>query len=244
MKLLVDCGNTRLKWAESDGGWRTGAALHRDTEFAPLLDEHWRPLPVPRRVLVSCVADAARRVAMADWTQRHWGVSAQFNEAQARQLDVTNLYQEPSRLGADRWAALLGARGMTKAPVCIVDCGTAVTVDALSAAGEFLGGVIFPGLALLRASLTHGTAGIRDSEGERADVMARTTADAVAAGTLLGLAGAIDGLVEAHRRALGDGMQVLLTGGDAPRLAAQLHTAHSYVPDLVLRGLERVAEAS
>ena len=158
------------------------------------------------------------------------------------QLGVKNSYREPGQLGADRWAALLAARGLTSMAACVVDCGTAVTVDALSANGEFLGGMIFPGLQLLRRSLMQGTQGVKVSEGNVMDCLARSTADGVAAGTLFGLAGAVDRLIAEYRQTLGEAMQVFLTGGDAPVLASRLQTATTPVPDLVLKGLARIAE--
>jgi type III pantothenate kinase len=124
----------------------------------------------------------------------------------------------------------------------VVDCGTAVTVDALSADGEFLGGAVFPGLRLLRDSLVQGTAGIPATEGDATDCLARSTADGVAAGTLFGLAGAVERLIDEYRRTLGETTRVFLTGGDAPALAARLRAAHTPVPDLVLKGLARIAD--
>jgi len=155
---------------------------------------------------------------------------------------VRNRYRQPEQLGVDRWVALIGARGLTSSAACVVDCGTAVTVDALSAEGEFLGGAVFPGLRLLRDSLVRGTAGIPANEGDATDCLARSTADGVAAGTLFGLAGAVERLIDEYRRTLGATMRVFLTGGDAPALAARLRAAHTPVPDLVLKGLARIAD--
>ncbi len=240
MRLLVDCGNSRIKWAQSDGGWHTGAAAHRGADLIALLDEYWGPLNRPRQVVVSCVVEAARAV-IARWVEARWKLAAKFMEAQAQTLDVRNLYLEPNRLGADRWAALIAVRGLTKAPACVVDCGTAVTVDALSADGDFVGGVIFPGLELLRSSLARGTAAIGPEAGDSASCQARATADAVAAGTLFGLAGAVERLVAEQRAVLGASMEVFITGGDAPAILSHLRVPLTHVPDLVLRGLDRMA---
>ena len=107
-------------------------------------------------------------------------------QAQPEQLGVKHCYAQPETLGADRWAALIAVRGLTKTNACIVDCGTAVTVDALAANGEFRGGAIFPGLQLLRASLLRGTGGIHAAEGKSDSAFGCSTPDAVAAGTLQG----------------------------------------------------------
>lgn len=243
MHLLVDLGNTRLKWARSaPGEWQAGASTYRDRAIDAVLDEAWGGLSAPLGVvLVSVAAEEARR-ALAQWIDRRWRVPVHEVKPQAAQLGVTNGYRDPAALGADRWVALIGARGEWPATaVCVVDCGTAITVDALNAQGEFVGGVIFPGLALLRDALTSGTAGIRAGAGDDTSCLARSTADAVAAGTLYGLAGAIERVCEEFEQALGGPLKLVITGGDADRVAARLRRPVRRVPDLVLKGLARVA---
>jgi type III pantothenate kinase len=158
-------------------------------------------------------------------------------------LGVTNRYHEPATLGADRWAALIAARQQSQAAQCVVDCGTAMTVDALSAAGEFLGGVILPGISMARAALLANTQGIRVAEGDEGSCLARATGDGVAAGSVFGLAGAIERIVAEQRRALGADARVLVTGGDAPRLLPLLRGSVTHEPELVLKGLKLIAEA-
>ena len=244
MNLLIDLGNSRLKWAQQGPGlWHTDAALLDKAEIVPLLDNVWGGIVAPQKVVVCSVSDPQRLHALEQWAQTRWSVQPWIVRTQAEQLGVKNLYRQPQQLGADRWAALIGARGLTSDAVCVVDCGTAVTVDALSASGEFLGGAVFPGLRLLRESLVRGTAGIPAAAGNAADCLARSTADGVAAGTLYGLAGAVERLADEYRRALGEGMQLLLTGGDAPDLATHLRVPHTPVPDLVLKGLARIADS-
>jgi type III pantothenate kinase len=242
MNLLIDLGNTRLKWAlHAPGLWRTQAAVLED-DMPSLLDRAWHDLETPRKVVVCSVANPARRQTLEKWLQKHWSITPQIVRAQAEQLGVKNLYRQPEQLGVDRWVALIGARGLTTSAACVVDCGTAVTVDALSADGEFLGGAIFPGLRLLRDSLVQGTAGISATAGDAIDCLARSTVDGVAAGTLFGLAGAVERLIDEYRRTLGESMKVFLTGGDAPELATKLRAAHTPVPDLVLKGLASIAD--
>jgi len=243
VNLLVDLGNSRLKWALHEAGrWHTDAALLETTDMAPLLDRVWGGMSAPRQVVVCNVSEPRRLQTLEQWVRVRWSLALRVVRSQAEQLGVRNRYREPAQLGADRWAALIGARGLTPSAACVVDCGTAVTVDALSAEGEFLGGVIFPGLRLLRGSLVQGTGGIKLADGSDADCLARSTADGVAAGTLFGLAGAVERLIHEYRRTLGDSTQVLLTGGDGPQLAPRLSVAFTPVPDLVLRGLARIAD--
>lgn len=246
MNILIDLGNSRLKWARhAPGLWRSEAALlEGEDDMGLLLDREWNGIPAPQKVIVCSVSSAQRLRVLEQWALTHWSVTPRIVSTQPEQLGVINRYREPRQLGADRWAALIGARGLTSSASCVVDCGTAVTVDALTEKGEFLGGVIFPGLRLLRDSLARGTEGIKATESEVTDCLARSTADGVAAGTLYGLAGAVERLIDEYRRTLGATMKIFLTGGDAPQLAARLRVETIAVPDLVLTGLARMVEES
>jgi type III pantothenate kinase len=241
MRLLVDLGNSRLKWACSDPGWHVGStALHGD--IAGVLDDVWRALPAPNLVAMVSVAPREINETFEQWVHDRWRVAVHGAKSQAELLGVTNRYLDPSMLGADRWVALIGARAeLPNNAVCIVDCGTAVTIDALTAEGEFVGGVIFPGLGLLRKALTTGTAHVRAADGDELSCLARSTGDAVAAGTLYGLTGAIERVCYEFEEALTQTMKLIITGGDADRIAGRLTRPARRVPDLVLRGLDRIA---
>jgi len=244
MNLLIDLGNTRLKWALSaPDRWLSGAATHRDMDVDALLDGIWGEIDTPARMVMASVAYEDARRAVESWTQRRWGRMPYRLCAQREYLGVKNTYRDPVTLGADRWAALLGARGVTARACAIVDCGTAVTVDTLSHEGVFCGGVIFPGLHVQRQSLGAATAGVGVGVGEAAGCLALTTADGVAAGTLFGLAGAIERCVQEQARALGEALELFLTGGDAAMLAPLIAHRATHVPELVLKGLARVAES-
>lgn len=230
-------------WPAGEPGlWRSGVFGLAEGDLPALLERNWRELPELQQAVVCCVAGEATLAAIDRWLRTQRGVAPVVFRSAARTLDIVNRYREPASLGADRWASLLGARGLTTEPVCVVDCGTAVTIDALSAAGEFLGGVIFPGLKLLRASLAVGTDAVRPPPGGEASCLGRSTADAVAGGTLFGLAGAIERVVHEQQAYLGADARVLLTGGDAPLLAARITHRLWHVPDLVLQGLARFAQ--
>ncbi len=263
MNLLVDLGNTRLKWMLIDPGWllidpgwaeaqkrnlHTGGALLHGAPLARQLDDAWSKLAAPQRVVVACVAGAEAQQGLQTWVQCHWpAAQLHFVAATAAQLGVKNSYYEPARLGSDRWAALIGARQRVTGPVCVVDCGTALTLDALDAAGEFVGGVILPGIELARRALRARAPGIAATDGDDSSCFAHSTADGVAAGTLYGAVGAVERIVTEFGARLGKDMRVLLTGGDAPRLRPYLPARLAYdveeVPDLVLQGLARIAES-
>jgi type III pantothenate kinase len=241
--LLVDLGNTRLKWVSFGApAWRPQAALVRNHRLPDVLSELWGSLPRPKAVVVASVSDRDASKALRDWSNSAWSIVPYFVAAQPAFLDVCNGYRDPSMLGADRWAALIGARGETKNSACVVDCGTAVTIDALNADGEFRGGVILPGIELMRDALTRGTAAVRESAGDETSCLGRTTADAVAAGSVYGLAGAIERVVHEFGELLDMPMELLITGGDADRVAAHVLRPARRIPDLVLKGLARVAE--
>lgn len=242
--LLVDLGNSRLKWAVSGDGWREGATVHPENGIGKLLDQLWSELPVPTAVVMVSVAGDETREAVEQWVRDHWHLAVHRARAQREQFGIVNRYHDPATLGADRWVALLGARAeVPSGAVCVVSCGTAVTVDALTVQEEFAGGVIFPGLGLLRKALTIGTAHVRASEGDELSCLARSTGDAVAAGTLYGLTGAIERVCREFEDSLAQPMKLIITGGDVDRIAARLTRPARRVPGLVLKGLDRIARA-
>ena len=242
MNLILDLGNSRLKWALADNRLQPGGAITYDERFAEALDETFGGLARPARALAVSVAAAERTDMLARWLRSHWGIALERVTAQAEQLGVTNSYHEPMRLGADRWAALIAAHArFGSTAVCVVDCGTAVTMDALDSKGVFRGGVILPGRAMQCAALPARTQGVRETGGEPRTCLARSTADAVAAGVLFGLAGAIDRILDEQSKALGTTPRVLITGGDAQQLLPHLRHAATYAPDLVLEGVARIA---
>ncbi len=243
MNLMVDLGNSRVKWAISAPGlWQADSALLSNRDMLTALDQVWNGMEAPQKVIVSNVAGKRRLHELEQWIKKHWSVPLHVIEAQRELLDVKNSYHEPSHLGADRWAALIAARGLTTSSASVVDCGTAITIDALSAQGEFLGGVIFPGLGILRTSLAQGTDGVEVTVGNDTSCLARSTADGVAAGTLFGLVGAIERILRDCQKTLGDNFQVFVTGGDAATISSRMTWPVKQVPDLVLKGLARIAE--
>ena len=134
MNLLVDIGNARIKWALQDGDkWTSGSPLVRQNKaFKDLARPAWKELETPGRVLVSSVAGDDYDKSVHTWVKRRWKLAPEFLRSTRSQCGVTNAYKEPERLGNDRWAYLLAARAASRAPSVIVDCGTAITVDALA----------------------------------------------------------------------------------------------------------------
>jgi len=241
VNLLIDLGNARIKWAQSAPGcWRTAAHVMGNEPVGPMLERLWSDLSVPAKVVLCNVAGAKRLQDLENWLDQRWSLRPYVVSPAKELLGVRNGYG--AGLGADRWAALVAARHLMPGPVCIVDCGTTVTLDALSGEGDFLGGVIFPGLRLLRVSLTQATAGIRETAGDDSACPGRSTADAVAAGSMFGLAGAVERVLEEYRKLLSDAMQVVGTGADASLVLARVRADVRQIPDLVLQGLALIAD--
>jgi type III pantothenate kinase len=241
--LLVDIGNTRIKWARLDGA-RLGqgrAALHsawRPDDYARHLFASPRSLA---RVVVASVAGRAVDQALAA-AARGARVPARFLRVPRRAGGVTVGYLEPWRLGVDRFAAIVGAHELLKAvPVCVVGVGTAMTIDLVDADGRHRGGVIVPAPSLMVAALLESTHGIRRRARGGAPgspgLFGRSTRDAIQRGSRHAAAALVDRAVEEASGLLGREPLVVLTGGEAAVVGPLLRSRRIGVPDLVLRGL-------
>ncbi|PWB55244.1 MAG: type III pantothenate kinase [Nitrosomonadales bacterium] len=232
--LAVDAGNTRIKWARhAHGAWQeqgwTPAAQ-------PQLEAQWASLKTPARIIVSNVAGSATGHAIASASQR-WGIPPQFIRPQPSQCGVSNAYSEAERLGSDRWAALIAAHHLHPGrDLLVVQAGTAVTIDTLSAKGHFLGGMIVPGLRLMLDALARSTAGLARQDGEIRPFPINT-ADAM----MSGAANAIAGAVERGFRQLEARPLCLISGGDADILLPLLDIPIQKTGQLVLEGLLQIA---
>jgi len=248
--LLVDVGNSRIKWAcLIKGKLEQHGSAPRDKDLDALgavLEQHWRKIKKPGAVLISNVAGSAVADALAAWCQNRWKIQPRFIVAEYGACGVTNAYSHPERLGADRWAALIAAHHHFKGPVCIVDAGTAITIDVLNERGVHQGGLIIPGLAMMRRSLLEQTQDILPSTAEPAagdiSLLARDTHDGVNGGTLYALVAVIDRVVADVRTELGTDLTRVITGGDAETLLPLLAGHYHHHPELVLEGLAVIAE--
>ena len=242
MTLVLDVGNTALKWrVHHEQGRTQGDCLHhrRWREVVEGLRLDWNESV--DRVWVASVAGRAADAELAGLLETAFGVRPDFYYSQERDEGITNAYSEPRRLGVDRWLAMLEAWHRVGDAV-IVDCGSALTLDAVASSGTHQGGYIVPGLGMLRESLAAGTAEVQvgDEDPARAMAAGRSTAEGVRHGILrMTVAFIRDGVVEL-RRGLADTCRVFLTGGDAHHIAPLLDLEAELAPELVLDGLERV----
>lgn len=241
--LVLDVGNTRLKWGLYARPQRNAELLAGGAMLLEEVDQLSRVLaaqPRAERVIGCAVAGAvvtARVCAELDAL----GLRCNWISAQAEQCGLRNSYAVPSLLGADRWAAQLGAR--QRAPdqaAMVISVGTAVTVDCLSREGVFIGGIILPGFGLMLKALEMGTAGLRVPEGDIAEFPTNTS-DALMTGGALAIAGAARQMhARLQAREAGE-VVVLLTGGAAPKLRDALGLPHQHVEHLVFEGLLCIA---
>lgn len=235
MMLCLDAGNSRLKYGLfGDGQWLIQGAL----DYAEL-DQLRALLPrSPQQIIICNVAGAEIAARLESFAKQlkltpHWFVST------SSACDVQNGYALPTQLGTDRWAALIGGRGLHTGNALVVISGTATTIDTLDADGNFCGGVILPGLGLMRAALAKGTAGLPLAIGSFA-ALPRNTDDAISSGAIQATLGAIERLAaQAFAGSDYDNNLCLVSGGAANVLLPHLKVPKRYVGNLVLEGLAR-----
>jgi type III pantothenate kinase len=238
MILAIDAGNSRVKWGWHDGRAWSSLSTVSLTEFAaanhdinPFAATHENPA----RIVVSNVAGDGAHQLIVNWT-RIFDAEPFWLTGEAARCGVTSRYERPGQLGADRWAALVAARALHAGPCLVVNAGTATTADLLSAEGEFLGGLILPGVDLMRFVLHEHTGRLPLEEG-RFVAMPRNTVDAIESGCRHAQAGA----VERMYRQAGAGAACLVSGGAGRALIERLELPCRYVENLVLEGLARIA---
>ena len=248
--LLVDIGNTRVKWATLRGT-RQGpmqAAAHEDSGLALRALVREAPRDVNRVMVVSVVDEALSRVLDAAARQR-FGVIPEYIASSRRACGVTNSYRDTWRLGADRWVSAIGAHSQANGRAAVIaNVGTALTIDAVTASGRHRGGAIIPGPKVMVESLLAGTHGIRrraqGGDDSVRSLFATDTAGALAAGSRYAAAAFIDRAVAEAARTIRGRPVLFLTGGAASMLKRHLESQARVVPDLVLRGLAVFASAT
>ncbi len=257
--LLVDAGNSRVKWALADSGGTLhsiGLAQHGEDQA------HWPDWQGPLHpglpsVWLSNVAGAAAAQRLQAQLTARWPQALHHTIAtRAAQCGVVNGYDTPEQLGSDRWAGLLAARAAyPDEHVLIVTCGTATTLEALRADGTFCGGLLAPGWTLMMQALGQHTAQLpilsatqaRDLLASNTDaaqaggLFARDTQTSISRGSLLAQAGLIERAWRTWSDALGAPVRLVLSGGAADAVAQALPIAHTRHDHLVLAGLGLIA---
>lgn len=241
MILAIDAGNSRVKWGGfENGAWAMTGAVER-AEIDTLETVFWK-LEKPTKIVVSNVAgpDIAKKISSMI---ANFSITPVWLRPTKNGGGVINGYADPNQLGSDRWAALIGARREQSGPVLVINAGTALTIDAMMATGEFLGGLIIPGVRLMMQSLTHGTAHAHADHGEYSAFPSNTN-DAMYSGALNAALGAIERMRTALGRRTGLSPTCIVSGGAATALIRHLTPPVYEQPHLVLLGLVTIAEAT
>ncbi len=247
--LLIDAGNTRLKWGVGEQGdiRRTGHISQdriREQGLQVLTTK------LPRRidqVLVSNVAGASFATRLSGVVGAHCDCDVHFAKVAREAFGVTNSYRHYRRMGVDRWVALVGAWAEFGQACVVVDAGTAVTIDALDDDGSHIGGQIIPGVGLMATALASETSDIPGvgraarRNNEPLDMFASSTAEAVRQGASNAVTGAVERAIRVLRSSAYD-PRIVLTGGDASRILNALDEAAEHRPNLVLHGLLHMLE--
>lgn len=246
MILLIDAGNTRIKWAWLDAGRLEpgGAVGHRGA--AP---RDWLTglpgAPQPDRIVVANVAGPTVAHALGEWALARWSLRPEFVHSRQAAGGISSSYAHPETLGVDRFLGMIGAWQRARGPLVSIVVGTALTVDAVDAAGHHVGGLIVPGYELMTDALLHRTSeiapGVAVAAPEATGMFGNNTAAAVDLGARHALAAVADRAVAEVRVLTGLPPRVFLGGGDAEHIAGLLATEYERAPDLVLEGLAVLA---
>ncbi len=229
--LQLDVGNSAVKWrlvAEQD-------VLARGSCDPKELETIAEQLPQganPGGIWIASVASQAVNATLASDLETLFGIAPWFAQTQAQTGGLTNSYAEPGRMGVDRWLAMLAARARFPGALCVVDVGSATTIDLIADDGVHEGGYIIPGPRLMERALLLDTDRVRfDDEIGYSLTPGRSTAEAVRHGIALAQIGAVTSITDLDARTM------VLTGGGAPVLSSLLSIRCHFIPDLVFEGL-------
>lgn len=238
MKLLIDIGNTRLKWALARDGalHEHGALMHNGAPASAIAQ---LPLAATGECWIAQVTGSQQEQDLGAAVQQRFGCEAQFARSSPQWRGLRNAYREPQRLGIDRWLAMIAAWHRHPGAACVVDAGTALTVDVIAADGAHQGGLIAAGLQTQQAAVLGATRfAFREQHAGQTARLGQDTESCVRQGALLACLGAIDRAAATAEA----GARQLITGGDAERLLPQLGERWQHRPLLVLEGLLALSE--
>ncbi len=252
--LLIDAGNSRLKWALCHSGRleKGDSVVYRWSSLDQQLTEAWQSFANKSsgitKIILANVAGQRVLDSVSRWRDKAFAVketdevTIEIVVARANAYGVLNAYTQPETLGADRWAALAAARHYVEGNTCIVNCGTALTIDVLTAEGEHAGGIIAPGWGMMESSLVTNTQDITSAESEVPDLLGQTTQQGVQAGISAACAGAVEHIMRRYQNNMGIELTCVVTGGFTPLLLPKLLSSDvvsffHHEPDWVLKGL-------
>lgn len=237
MKLLLDIGNTRLKVAVAKKKKvEVISSVEHRGDWAAAIGRLGLPDGIDC-IHVASVVGVENDAVLGEALEKKTGLKSVFHKVLPFFAGVHNGYREPSRLGVDRWLAIIAAFRRVQGAACVVDCGTTITIDLVTEEGRHSGGFILPGLAMAKSSLLHGTKAIDLSAEDHRLALSwgRSSEEAVCHGALFSAVASIE---RAWRVFQGEALDVtlILTGGDAPIIAKHLPRCE-LIPELVLEGI-------
>ena len=245
MNLLIDIGNSRIKWCLHDNisnkFCSAGAMLNAESGLQELFFEHWDHLTCPDRVLVSNVSGRDVSENLDAWIKKVWRLETEYVKTEAFCHGVSNAYPDYYKLGVDRWMAIIAAWDRfhsNNEAICVVDCGTATTIDGISESGQHLGGFIIPGYTIMQEILINKTSNINTIKKISPSInFSNTTEQGVNSGCYLAIIALIDRIVASMKNDYGERIRCIITGGNAELVVKQFAEEFEYEPNLVLHGL-------
>lgn len=235
--LLLDLGNTRLKWRQ---GQQATAAAAQLTDFFTAAQAIARP----RDILICAVGDEQRYQQLRQFCVAHWGMAPRRLQVSRSALGVQNHYADISQQGSDRWAAVLGAWSRFPAQnLLIISAGTALVIDCLSRDGDFLGGTISPGLGLMKQALFNATAKLPLAQGHDC-AFPNNTHDAIETGCHRAIKGIISESIKNMNQHNIPPDEIIIFGGDATLLHGLFPCSSICTDNLVLDGLYALHQAA
>ena len=250
MQLVIDVGNSRLKWNTAKAGQLLGET-HKHAwrqDLTKVFDNEWQTLTDVEAVWLANVGGTSVTENIVNWSLKHWGIKPCIATTQPEQLGVINAYPDYTKLGVDRWLCLVAARQLfPDQATVIIDSGTATTVDVLTAAGIHLGGAIAPGQMMMQHALNQQTHAIKTEQGQssvdndttesKGNDFGQSTEECIILGARQASVGFVQSMFARAEQALSVTPQIVLTGGNAGVLMPYMTGSVYHYPDLVLQGL-------
>ncbi|MBL1143233.1 MAG: type III pantothenate kinase [Proteobacteria bacterium] len=246
MNLLLDIGNSSVNWAkqEQEAFISSGVFSYTKTNFEKEIIENLSSFEKPSNVLVSNVAGDSIFILLNDWTKEHWQQDCWQPCVSTHYKELTNSYEDTEQMGLDRWLAMIAAWEMNQTALCLVGCGTALTIDLIDASGKHSGGYIIPGIELMQKTLVDNTVQINTNIRTMPSIeYAQDTQTAVNNGSFLAAVSIIDHTVKTFSDESNSGVKCIMSGGMASSIKSLLNHPFEYEPNLVLMGLSMLHKA-
>lgn len=251
MKLVIDIGNSRIKWAliKNKEFSFQGALSHQAKDSTVLLNKIWSSLPPVKKIIVANVGGEKWAKTIKAYVNRRCGKTVKFVKPQLKFGSIKNAYATPLLLGSDRWAQVIAASQFYPKAFCVLGCGTSITIDIVDKNGYLIGGCIAPGLNLMCESLVNRAAKLNRLKKDFFQpqkkysifLEAKTTRSNLIQGALMMSASFLKSSINLLQSKEGPAMHFLITGGDAEFLLPHLPACVEHHPHLSLQGINTLS---